>query len=108
MQEILKKFEKYVTKWGLTDIYAYDSCFERLEVLEDVFNERYYQEIIPKGSESTLSEENMNAYADSLHQCISRFIQNNLLQFSVKITDGEQPLVQQDDCILFLCGYQIR
>lgn len=80
--------------------HTHGSHSERLEVLEDVFNERYHQEIIQKGSESTLSEADMNTYAERLCQNGSEFIKNNLLQFPVRITDEEQPLLQNNDCVL--------
>ena len=80
--------------------YVTDSHTERLEILEDVFNERYHQEIIQKGSESTLLEADMIAYAEKLHKNCSEFIKKNLFRFHVRATDDKKAIVHNNDYVV--------
>ncbi len=80
--------------------YVTGSCSERLEILEDIFNERYHQEIIQKGSESSLSETDKNAYAERLCDSCAEFVKKNLSQFRIKVADDRLAVQHDNDYVV--------
>ena len=73
---------------------------ERLDILEEVFNERYHQETIQKGYNSILTEDEINAFNEKLCVYCSEFVEKNLSRFHIRLTDDRQALLHNNDCIL--------
>lgn len=78
-----------------------DSFHDKLLIMEEVLNEKYHDQVIRKGNDSNLSEDNQREYAEGLSKAIKSFLQKTFSRFRINENKPNiPPLIWEKGCVL--------